>query len=325
MLRFSSEVPLTSLGTINAYTNTGYARVSVSSTRVIPGDTITVYVSGFPANAEIDYQVGPRNSDAAVIYDGTVNSSGTSSATVTIPSDADVGEYWTVRVVTTSQLNVVKVTSLAIYVGTTSASSYTYYGYGLVRVSATRAQVGDTITVTASGFPAYADIDFRVGQSGAHFTAAYDATASSSGTASQTITIPSEANIGEYWVVQVITTGQAKIVSANSPLIYIGTTSATTTYSYAKVSLSSTQAAAGGTVTATASGFPANLDIDYRVGKQGEAFSVTYDATTDSSGASSQVITLPSSAVSGEYWVVKVVTTEIKNAVSATSHTIYIP
>lgn len=320
LLRLSTDVSLSSLGTYTVPTNTGYARVAVSATRAVPGDTITVTVSGFPANAEIDYRVGPRGSDPSVIYDGTVSSTGTASQVITIPSDADYGEYWTVKVVTTSQASIVQVTSASIYISTTSSTSYTN---GYVSVSATRAVVGDSITVSVSGFPASTDIDYRVSKYGSSFVAVYDGTTTSSGTSSQVITVPSDANVGEYWVVQVITTGLSSITKGTSPLIYIGTTSTTSTT--AKVSLSTTSASASGTVTVTASGFPANADIDFRLGKSGADPSVLYDGKTDANGAASQVVTIPSSAVSGENWVVRVVTTELKTATSVTSHTIHIP
>jgi hypothetical protein len=320
LLRLSSDVPLSSLGTYTVPTNTGYAQVAVSATRAVPGDTITVTVSGFPANSEIDYRVGPRGSDPSKIYDGSVSSTGAASQVITIPADADYGEYWTVQVVTTSQASIVRVTSASIYISTTSSTSYTN---GLISVSATQAKVGDTVTVSVSGFPAYADIDYRVSKYGSAFIAAYDGTVTSSGTSSQVITIPSDANVGEYWVVQVITTSQAKIVQATSPLIHIVTTSTTSTT--AKVSLSTTSAGASGTVTVTASGFPANADIDFRLGKSGADFSVAYDGKTDSNGAASQVVTIPSGAVSGENWVVKVITTGLKDITSVTSSTIHVP
>jgi LysM repeat protein len=94
----------------------GYARVTLSATSAEVGDTLTVYVRGFPANSYIDYRVGEQGEDYSVVYDGTVASDGTDSATITIPSDADAGEYWIVKVMTTSQKEGVTVTSHTIYI-----------------------------------------------------------------------------------------------------------------------------------------------------------------------------------------------------------------
>ncbi len=138
------------------------------------------------------------------------------------------------------------------------------------------------MTVYVAGFPANSEIDYRVGQSGEDFSVVYDGTVGSDGSTNQTITIPSDAANGEYWVVQVITTSLANVTAVNSHTIYISDTS-TTTYTsyYARVSVSATQAAVGGSVTVSVSGFPANTEIDYRLGEQGQDFSVVYDGTTN--------------------------------------------
>jgi len=95
---------------------TGNARVTLSTTRGESGDTITVYVRGFPANSYIDYRVGEEEEDYSVVYDGTVGSDGTDSITITIPNDADEGEYWVVLVTTTSQRDGVEAVSPTIYI-----------------------------------------------------------------------------------------------------------------------------------------------------------------------------------------------------------------
>lgn len=92
----------------------------------------------------------------------------------------------------------------------------------------------------------------------------------------------------------------------------------------AQVGLSHTSARAGASMTVTASGFPPNMYIDYRLGRQGQVYSVVYDGVTDSNGNASTTITIPLSATSGEHWVVLVITTGMPNIVSATSAAITI-
>jgi hypothetical protein len=204
-------------------------------------------------------------------------------------------------------------------------STTTYSGYARVTVSKTQALAGDDVVVSVSGFPAYAQIDYRVGVKGEDPIVYYDGTIASDGTDSQTITIPGDASNGEYWVVDVLTTSIKDAVEVTSHSIYIGSTYTYTTYTgYARVSLSKTQTTAGSTVLVTVNGFPANSEIDYRVAKQGNDPSVIYDGTVGSNGSTSQTITIPSSAVAGEYWVVKVLTTSLRNGVTVISHTIYI-
>jgi LysM repeat protein len=101
---------------IPASTYVGNARVSLSTTTAGPGDSVTVYVRGFPANSSIDYRVGEDGEKYSAVYDGTIDSQGSASATITIPSTAHIGEYWVVLVTTTSQKNGIEVTSHTIYI-----------------------------------------------------------------------------------------------------------------------------------------------------------------------------------------------------------------
>jgi len=222
VIRLDSSVPIpywpaTTTGT--STTTSGTARVSVSSTWVHPGDEVTVYVSGFPADAEIDYRLGVSGAAFSVVYDGSVSSTGTASATVTIPASAGNGEYWVVQVITTGLANAVSVNSHAIYV--TTATGVTYYGSPRVSLSATRAVAGTSLTVYVKGFPANAEIDYRLGLRGETYSVVYDGTVASDGTTSATVTIPSSATKGQYWVVTVLTTSLKTVTSVTSYSIYI--------------------------------------------------------------------------------------------------------
>lgn len=90
------------------------------------------------------------------------------------------------------------------------------------------------------------------------------------------------------------------------------------------VSLSTRSAKAGGAITVTVLGFPANAEIDYRVGKQGAAYSAVVDGKTDAYGSASAAVTIPSTAKVGETWVVTVLTTSLATGTSVTSSTITI-
>jgi LysM repeat protein len=224
----------------------------------------------------------------------------------------------------------------ATYIPVSSSGAYATTAYSAsasVRLSTIYAQAGSQVKVYVSGFPAYAAIDYRIGEAGETYSAAYDGTVGADGTTSKTLTIPSDASTGEVWVVEVLTTGLKSGVDVVSSRIYItnssaytGTsTSTNTTYSgYARVGLSSVEAAVGDTITVSMNGFPANADVDIRLGLRGETYSVVYDATVGSDGSATATITIPSSASSGEYWVVQVLTTELKYVVSVTSHPITI-
>jgi LysM repeat protein len=95
---------------------TRYARVSLSTTRAGVGDNVTVYVSGFPANSDIDFRIGRKGKSYSDAYDGKTKSNGTASKTITIPSNADEGDYWVVRVLTTEMVHGVDIYSPTIYI-----------------------------------------------------------------------------------------------------------------------------------------------------------------------------------------------------------------
>jgi LysM repeat protein len=95
-------------------------------------------------------------------------------------------------------------------------------------------------------------------------------------------------------------------------------------YGGATVTLSTNVADAGDTIKVKVSGFPANVDIDYRVGKSGKSYTNIYDGHTDENGNDKLTITIPGNADDGERWVVYVVTTSTKNAIGVYGPTIYI-
>ena len=196
-----------------------YAQVRPSTTRIQAGNDLTIYVSGFPAKAEIDYRVGKLGEDYSLVYDGTVGSDGTTSKTITIPVTAVSGEYWVVQVLTTSLLDVVTVSSHSIYITNTYVPPYT--GDLQVSLSSTQAHAGDAVIVYVRGFPANAEIDLRVGEQGKNPSVIYDGTVGSNGTTIQTIVLPTSALNGQYWIVQVTTTNQQNAIAVTSHTIYI--------------------------------------------------------------------------------------------------------
>ncbi|MDR3574156.1 MAG: LysM domain-containing protein [Anaerolineaceae bacterium] len=84
-----------------AATTSSVARVGLSTYRANAGDSVTVYVSGFPANTDVDIRVGEQGSNWTTVYDGKTGSNGSTSLTIAIPSGANKGEDWVVHVLTT--------------------------------------------------------------------------------------------------------------------------------------------------------------------------------------------------------------------------------
>ena len=98
--------------------------------------------------------------------------------------------------------------------------------------------------------------------------------------------------------------------------------SGTSTNAY--ISLSTTSVKPGATVQVKVWGFPANANIDFRTGKQGQAYVNVVDGKTNASGETTATITIPSTAVKGEKWVVHVLTTDLARGFEVTSQVITI-
>ena len=99
--------------------------------------------------------------------------------------------------------------------------------------------------------------------------------------------------------------------------IYVGQklrvpTSGSTTVT-AQVNLSSTSLRPGDSVDVTVKGFPTNAEIDFRLGQNGQTFSVVLDGKTNDKGEASAKLTIPATAKAGEKWVVQVLTTAMTN------------
>jgi len=90
-------------GYYNPYPTRTYInpRVTLSTYRADGGDSITVNVSGFPANANIDYRIAQQGESYTGVWDGKTDSNGNASKTITVPSSASKGQYWDVLVITT--------------------------------------------------------------------------------------------------------------------------------------------------------------------------------------------------------------------------------
>jgi LysM repeat protein len=86
-----------------------------------------------------------------------------------------------------------------------------------------------------------------------------------------------------------------------------------------RISLSATSAKKGAQVEVKVWGFPANAELDFRLGKQNAAYTVVYDGKTNANGEATLKVTIPDTAVVGEKWVVKVITTSLRVGTETTS------
>lgn len=105
-------------------------------------------------------------------------------------------------------------------------------------------------------------------------------------------------------------TNASKIYAGQVIKVPAGSTSGGVPVTGSGVTLSTSSVKPGGKVTVTVRSFPANAEIDFRLGKSGSSASVIVDGKTNASGVATVTLTIPSTAKSGEKWVVKVLTTE---------------
>jgi LysM repeat protein len=86
-------------------------RLTLSTTSPKVNGQVEVKVTGFPANASIDYQVGIEGKAYTLVVDGKTDANGAASVKFNIPSAAKVGEKWVVKVVTTDRVKGTQITS----------------------------------------------------------------------------------------------------------------------------------------------------------------------------------------------------------------------
>ncbi len=94
--------------------NTGSASLTLSTRSVKAGNSVQVWVYGFPANASIDFRAGKSGQVYSVVVDGKTDANGYATAKVTIPSSATAGNLWTIRVTTTDRAKGVEIVSPTI-------------------------------------------------------------------------------------------------------------------------------------------------------------------------------------------------------------------
>jgi hypothetical protein len=221
ILRLSDIAPVNYALSYAGYATTnGSVRISLSTIRLMGGEDMIVRISGFPANAAIEYRVGEFGQAFSIAYEEYVDSEGNGGISFKMPSDADVGEKWVISAQTTSEPQITKIYSQVIRIfGDTVDERKT--SKASVKINKVQACAGDVIRVTVSGFPVGAHIDYRVGKYGLNYSTVYDGLIDEEGNASQVVTIPAEAKVGEKWVVHVQTTSHIVGTDVNSPMILI--------------------------------------------------------------------------------------------------------
>jgi len=213
------------------------------------GDTYTVkagdYLTKIARNCGVDYaallKANPEIKDVNKIFPGQVirikagaSIPGTNNPTPT-PAPTGSGEYIVAKGDTLFKIAVRFNTTTAellkinpeikdankIFVGQKIRVSGSAVGTSFLTLSIASLKPGESLEVKVKGFPANADIDFRLGVDGKAYSVVVDGKTNANGETSAKLTIPTTAKAGEKWVVKVLTTGMANGKEAVSPVIMI--------------------------------------------------------------------------------------------------------
>ena len=250
------------------FTVTTLAEITLSPTGGQAGTTVAVSGTKFAANTRITIKF---DSNTVTTNPSTItsSSSGSFSATFTVPSSASLGSH-----------------TITVTDGTNTVSA-TFNVGAAITLSPTSGAAGTTITVLGSGFGANRQITIKF-DSNTVTTNPSTITTSSSGTFSASFAIPAGTTTGSH------------TVSATE-----GTKTASATFTVSltpTITLSPNSGAPSITVTITGTGFTANSAITVKFDSTTLA-TTPASVTTSSTGAFSATITIPNNATTGSHTI----------------------
>ncbi|HSV86933.1 MAG TPA: LysM domain-containing protein, partial [Levilinea sp.] len=140
----------------------------------------------------------------------------------------------------------------------------------------------------------------RIGpaKSGSDIVSEQPVTANNNGVISAAVTIPNSAVAGERWVVKAFIPGVGASATSNQ---FTVAGSITTN----RLFISPVFGPAGSAVTVTGSNWPANAVIRLGPARLSREITSEMQVTSNASGAFSAQVTIPTSAVNGEIWVIR--------------------
>jgi hypothetical protein len=158
---------------------------------------------------------------------------------------------------------------------------------------------GTELQVSASGFPAEAEITLALGPGDAQPAISITARADAQGRLSQTMAIPSTASAGDDWVVEA-TTPDGEIRGVSNIFEVIAPNYQPT------VNISPNSGSPGTQVQVMAQDFPPDAVVDIGIGRVNSEYDVIATAQTDSRGRVDTEITIPAFVEPEDAWVIVV-------------------
>jgi spore coat assembly protein SafA len=274
----------------------------------LPGTNLTISGSGFPARQTIYVSATSNGVSSSAATNATTNTNGNFSVQLRIPSDAPSGSVWVVNAFTQSANNplatatfqVINLPASGAYVvqsgDTLSKIAQRYHTSvnALLRANPqisnpNRLQPGDLIYLPGSVLvDPNTGLTFYIVQSGDYLgsiAVRFGVSISALLAANPQIQNPSLIYPGARIT---IPSGGTIPVSGSGPQLQIAPKSGQP----------------GSQVSVVGSGFPGNVTVYVSASLQGQAPSVTVEATSDANGNFTTQLTIPSTAVPGDNWVI---------------------
>ncbi|MGH9909018.1 MAG: beta strand repeat-containing protein, partial [Nitrososphaerales archaeon] len=244
--------------------------ITLSPTSGLVGTVVTIFGVNFAANTAITikFDNNPITTSPSTIIS---TSTGSFTATITIPNNAAVGSH---------------ITSAADNSKTESAT-FTVVATSII-LSPTSGVAGSTVTVTGTGFVSGATITIKIDSTTLTTTPA-SIVASSSGGFSAQITIPTTANSGTRTISASDTTG--KTATATFNVLVSGT-----------ITLSTNAGNRGASVTVTGSNFNPNSAVTVKFDNNPTTTNPA-SVTTATSGSFTATVTIPLTASTGTHTI----------------------
>lgn len=174
--------------------------ISISPVSGPTGTRVQVAATGFPADSQITFGIGPEGQSIETNQVVT-GPQGQAESSLMVPDSAEVGQTLEVIAFVSQQDGVIDATAdFAV----TSADTQPAVP---VQIDPTSGPAGSTVQVTASGLPSNAIIDIGAGQVNTEYDIIAQAQSDVEGNLNRTVRIPELAKSGEEWVIAVTPSG----------------------------------------------------------------------------------------------------------------------
>lgn len=174
--------------------------ISISPVSGPTRTTVQVIATGFPADSELVFGIGPEG-QAIETNRVATGPQGQAESSLNVPESSAPGQTLAVIAFVTQEDGVIEASAnFDVTSGDTPPAVP-------VQISPTNGPAGSTVQVTASGLPANAVIDIGAGEAESEYDIIAQAQSDAQGNLSRSVRIPELANAGEEWVIAVTPSG----------------------------------------------------------------------------------------------------------------------